>query len=522
MRHIIDIIDTALVEGVGLARRKPGEQFKNSQGDVVIFQGLDFFPDRGNFRTPEQLVAGLEQAYAQYGISPADVYWTNQPGSAMLAFAVAHFTDQANKDYYLGRYFKNISPNRMENSFPHDAIPGDFKYQSAVGVKEQSGLKPSEVLTKFDNQTPDSIYQQIAEKFGSDGELTQATQAFMSLKSFPLVIKKGSINFTAFRDYFCELWQPMALVMGKPVSGNASEAAEIFFGKNADYSDCVISFNNNAIGGLYDSLLVNGDGRQIKLSSKGKDGASASVSNLERSVRELEKTAQGKRILKKYDQEIAILDLIRRVDARNGPLDLAIMFDLITDNEKNQILSLRNLTGRDPVIGKKILSPKLEKWFKERSFRDIDRMVPLDHMIAAVAYHAADLVNTKTNFSQAAADILNHSAVVQIYTDAKESQDTITVQGFTAVYPSKTFTGVLLDPTKVYYSTGNNGKYTFTILKNGASAKDVKLNVIQTDTEPDIPRDILDQPQKRSSVRASDSVRQAPKSDRSIYGRTRR
>jgi hypothetical protein len=200
------------------------------------------------------------------------------------------------------------------------------------------------------------------------------------------------------------------------------------------------------------------------------------------------------------------------------------MFDLITPDEKNQILSLRNLTGRDPVVGKKILSKKLEKWFQERSFKDVDRMIPLDHMIAAVAYRVADHVNTETKFSQAAAEILNNSAVIQIYTDARESQDSITIQGFSAVYPSKTFTGVLLDPTKVYYSTGNNGKYTFTILKNGASPKDVKFNVIQTDTQPDIarPRDMLDQPQKRSNLRASDSVRQAPKSDKSIYGRTRR
>jgi hypothetical protein len=41
------------------------------------------------------------------------------------------------------------------------------------------------------------------------------------------------------------------------------------------------------------------------------------------------------------------------------------------------------------------------------------------------------------------------------------------------VYPSETITGVLLDASKVYYSTGGKGNYTFTILKNGAKESDV-------------------------------------------------
>jgi hypothetical protein len=524
MRDIIDKINSLLTEGVGLARRKPGEQFKNSQGDTVVFQGLYFYPDRGNFQDNKNLVDGLEKAYSDFGILPSQVHWTNQPNARMLAFGIAHFTDLNNKDYYLGRYFQNISANRNDNNFPHDAIPGGFVYQSSTGVKEKSGYKPSEVLTEFKNQTPSTIYQQIVDKFGVDSELARATQAFIAAENFPLVINKGDINFTAFRDYFCEMWQPMALVLNKPINGNANDAAEIFFGPGQDYSDCTISFNNNTIGGLYDSILINTAGQQIKLSSKGKDGASASVANLERSVRELEKTPEGAKILKKYDQEMAILDLIKRVDARNGPLDLAIMFDLITPEEKNQILGLKNLSGQDKILGQNLLSKKLEKWFQERSFKDVNKMVPLDHMIAAVAYRTADYVNKNTRFSQAAAEILNNSAVVQIYTNAKESNDTITVQGFTAVYPSATFTGVLLDPTKVYYSTGNNGKYTFTILKNGADLKDVQFNVIQTDSLPDpvTPGAVIDRPEKRSDIRASDSVKQTPRSDRSIYGRSRR
>lgn len=524
MREIINLIDQNLIEGVGLARRRPGEKFKNSQNDVVIFQGLYFFPERGNYKNPEQLADGLQSAYTQFGITPANVHWTNRATNDMLAFAIAHFTDEGNRDYYLGRYFRKISPNRIENNFPHDAIPGGFHYQSRTGLKEKSGYKPSEILTDFTDQSPSSIYQQIVNKFGTDSDEARATQAFMATKSFPLVIKKGKINFTAFRDYFCEMWQPMALVMGKPVTGNSQEAAEIFFGKGSGYSDCVINFNSNTTGGLYDSMLVNSEGKIIKLSSKGKDGASASAANLYYSMKELEKTPKGTKLLTQFDEEISILDIIRRVDARNGPLDLAIKFKIINPEEKSQILNLKGLGGQDKILGKKLLSPKLEKFYQSRTASDPNKLIPLDHMIAAVAYKVADYVNKNTKFSDAAAAILNHSAVVQMYTTAKEQGDNIIIQGFNAVYPSQTFTGVILDAQKVYYSTGNNGKYTFTILKNGAKPKDVEMERQQINTQPDAvePGGVLEPRRVRPDIKASDTVKQSPKSDKSIYGRTRR
>jgi hypothetical protein len=524
MRDLINLFDNLIHESVGLARRKPGEQFRNSSGDVIVFQGLYFFPEKGNYKDETSLADGLELACRDLGILPSQVYWTNRANARMLAFGIAHFTDLTNKDYYLGRYLATINANRNANSFPHEAIPGGFVYQSAVGLKERSGYKPSDILTDFENQTPETIYQQIVAKFGQDSDLARATQAFMISDSFPLVIDKGDINFTAFRDYFCEMWQPMALVLGKAVNGNAGEAAEIFFGPGQDFSDCTINFNKNAIGGLYDSLLVNSQGKQIKISSKGADGASASSTNLMKSLKKLESTPNGKKIIDKYDQEIAILDLINRVDARNGPLDLAVMFDLITPEEKSQVLSLKNYSSQDQIIGKKILSTKLQSWYKEKSAKDLSKIVPLDHMIAAIAFKAADYVNKNTKFGNAASDILNQSALIQMYTTATESEETITVKSFNAVYPSKTITGVLLDPTKVYYSTGNNGKYTFTILKNGAKAEDVTLATVKVNTVPDArqPGGVVPEPEIRSDIRASDTVKQAPRSDKSIYGRRRR
>lgn len=485
MRDLINIL-----ESVGLANRKPGEEFRNDDGDLLTFQSLNFFPEKGNFGDTAGLDAGLKQAFDSYGMSPRDITWSNPYNKSMLAFGIAHFTDSQGQDYYFGRWFKDISPNRQSNNFPNNAIPGNYKFQSNVGKKESTGYKPSEVLTQFQDNTPETIYQQIVAKFGEGSDEAGAVQAFMAAKSFPVTFPKGNINFTAFRDYFCEMIQPMALVLDKPVAGNAAEAAEVFFGSG--FEDCTISFNAGAIGGLYDSLLVNPEGKQIKLSSKGKDGATASVVNLLKSVEELKITPQGAKLLKKHAEIIELFRTIQRAGAKKAPLLIAVDLGILTPEEVVKIPELQQLsTGQE--VPNNMLTPKLRKMYDERSVKDPRKIVPFWHMMAAVAFKVADKINGDPKFSKAAAEILNNAALVQMYTEAKDGKDTITLTGFRAVYPSKTITGVRLDPSKVYYSTGNNGNFTFEILKDGASTKDAELpDSVETGAPAAVSTDDLD------------------------------
>jgi hypothetical protein len=474
MRDLLDLLDRVilpLVEGVGLANRKPGEKFKNHVGDIVTFQGLEFYPESGRFATPEELQAGVTAMLGSKQIDASQIHWVNAPNKSVGAFSLATFTGETGTPYYLGRWAGANSPNRAQNKFAHDDIPGGFKYQSAAGLKENTGYKPSEILSQFQDNTPDSILQQIIAKFGQDSDEAVAAQTFIS-SDIPCKIPKGNMNPDAFRDYFCEMLQPIALVMGKNVTGNAADAADIFFG-GGGYADCTISFNTNTIGGLYDSLLVNPDGRQIKLSSKGKNGASASVTNLLKSVEELSNTDNGKQLLNKHKEVIEILNTINRDGHFGAPLTLAVQYGIINAKESAQITKLRDLGPKDTVVGAGILSPRLEKLYTNRKSKDPKRVIPLEHMTASIAYNVADHVNKKTNFGQAASEILNNAALVQVYTNTSVSADTITITKMDAVYPSKTVTGVYLDASKVYFSTGGKGNFTFTIMKNGATEQDV-------------------------------------------------
>jgi hypothetical protein len=146
-------------------------------------------------------------------------------------------------------------------------------------------------------------------------------------------------------------------------------------------------------------------------------------------------------------------------------------------------------------------------------------------MTASIAYNVADYVNKKTNFGKAASEILNNAALVQIYTNTATTSDTITITGFEARYPSEAVTGVELDASKVYFSTGGKGNFTFTILKNGAKPQDVNpvdgIDHIEQD-QAKAAGQSQDVEFRRSDITAADRSLMSPKSDREIFGRRRR
>lgn len=520
MRELIDLIENRLSEGVGLANRRPGELFANPEGDQLIFKDLSFYPKQGAYDSTEALNAAVDEVAAKLVTTPEMIHWANEPRGS-LAFGLAQF-DNNGQMYYLGRYMKSISPNRAQNSFPND-LPGGFKYQSKVAKKEASGYKPSDILTQFQNNTPETILAQVKSKFGNDSDEARATEIFMASSGENVEIPKGNMNPDAFSNYFCELLQPMALVMGKRVKGNAKEAEQIFF-KGSGYRTATISFNPGVSGELYDSLLVNPEGKQIKVSSKAKDGANASVINILTSVKELGETAAGKKLLTKYADTISILEIINDGKHVDGPLNLAVLFKMITPAEKEQVKSLARLGPEDDIIGAGILSPKLEKMYQGRKAKDPTKIIPIEHMLSAIAYPVADYVNKNTDFGKAASEILNNSALVQMYTTTRVKGDVVILESFNAVYPSNVITGVIMKADKSYYSTGGKGNLVFKILKNGASDEETEVETDSVDAEvsaataADTTADLDAVSQRRSGVRAAGR----PEGNKQSLGRSRR
>jgi hypothetical protein len=508
MRDLLNLIDN-LGEARGLSARKSGETYSRGDGadNQIVFQDLTFYPEVGSFTSSEEMMTAFDAVQKQAG-HPIEMI--NQPG-ANRAFAVASF-DTAVGTRYLAKFAKEIKPVRAQNTFFQTKdIPGGFSQTDARGSKEKVGYKPSDVLTNFKSQTPASILKQIEAKFGSDSNEYQAAVIITSTDTFPVSVPAGNMDFAGFRDYFCEMLQPIILINGQPVKGNAAEAAATFMGKNG-FSGSVVSFNEGATGGLYDSLLVNAQGKQIKLSSKGAKGAMASSVNLLRSAQEL-KSAGLSKIVDQYSEVIDILETIDRGDHNSGPLNLAVQLGMITDDEIVQIMSLKKYAGaKDFNVDRTDLSANLKKIYKERTAEDPSKIIPLNHMVSSIAYKVCNEINTKTNFSEAAADILNNSAFVQMYTDAKKSGDQFVIQGFTTVWPSKLFTDVTLEAQKSYSSTASSGgKLVFNINKQPKTVDNKELSATTDTPGSSQAGELVDYIPPRSSVTARARGTEEPK-----------
>jgi len=505
MRDILDTL-SVLTESTGLAGRKPGDKFKNPTGDEITFSQIEFFPSEGGKLEPAQLDNIIKQL--------PNVKWQNAKTSKTGGIAVATFT--ANEgDVQYGFFKDSIKPDPTSNYIPNQV--DDYRFAGKAAEKIQSGLTPQDLLTRRDNLTSEEIINQLSEKLGADNPLVDLASKVAGGTKFPIRFAiPPNASFTGFRDYFCEILQPMALQVGSYI-GNAGEAAEIFLG--GSFADTLISFDSAKNAGLSDSILTKEDGKYVKISTKGGKGAQASSKNLIDAVNELNNTPNGKKLLEKYSDSIDLMQEIQKQGQYKAPLYLGVKYDIISQDEADKILSLRN---QKPINLKDIknynLGKNLEKLALGRETDNPESVNLFYHLLASVAHLAAIEVNDRTDFSAAASDILNNGALVQVYTKAKQGKDEWVLESFDTVYPGKSIKGVYLSAGKTYYSTGVKGNYTFKIDRGTGKPKEDNAEPETTDTTPDVD---LAKAAKQIAQGTSKPISMKPKSDKGV-GRQKR
>lgn len=467
MRELLDILN-ALTESTGLAGRKPGDVFRNQQGEEIVFNNIKFFPEGGGKYDPEQ----LETALTDIDTKTGGVKWQNMKSGRTGGFAIASFS-KGKQEFFVGRYLEQVKPDPTDNYIPN--VVDNYQFAGKAAAKAQAGLSPQDLLTDKFDQTIPSIMNQLAKSLGTDHPLYAVAHKIAMGEQLPITFNAPKdMSFSAFRDYFGEILQPIALQKGQ-FSGNAGEAAELFLG--GTFNNTLISWDDSKTAGLSDSTLKTRDGRTVNLSSKGGKGATASAGNLINVVDKLTNVENIPDATKQLvERNSDIIDTLRNIQEKGqsgAPLYLGMKYKIINKADAEKIVSLKNTP---PVNLKSIdslgLSENLKKLAKERGTDNPDKVNLYYHLIAAVAHKAAAQVNEKTNFSKGAAEILNNGALVQVYTKAKEGKDTWTLEDFQTVYPGESIKGVYLSASKTYYSTGIKGNFTFKIDKGTGVPKD--------------------------------------------------
>lgn len=476
MRDIIDRLEL-INESTGLAGRRTGDVFRNGDGDEITFDNIMFVPEQGGRLEDKDLddaIVSVDDA----------VQWLNNRTSRTGGYAIATFNGP-DGPLYFGRYLDNIKANFVSNYVPNQVA--GYKLATKTALKAQAGLTPQELLTEKTDLTANDIIKQLSVSLGVDNPLY--TVAYNLSMGEPLPISFAAppgVSFSAFRDYFCEILQPIALQRGQ-YTVKAGDDPKILL--DGSFDGTLISFDFSKTAGLSDSTMSNEDGKYVKISSKGGTGATASTKNLINSVEELSHTPNGKKVLDDHIETIELLREIVALGQAGAPLGLGVKFDIIDDEDAAQI---RDLKDTPPVKADKIddlgLSDNLVKLAKSRKPDNPERISLYFHLIAALAHKVAKEVNETTEFSKAAADILNNGSLVQVYTTAKEGKESWTLDKFATVYPGNSIRGVYLSASKTYYSTGIKGNFTFKIDRGKGIPEDdkpgeMRAKRIQTDKE---------------------------------------
>ena len=503
-------------ESTGLAGRKPGATFVNTQdNDTIIFNEIKFFPQEGGKYSSDDLTKVIDKIQSDIGIP---IQWENIRSAKSGGFSLATFS-KGDETLAVGRYFQDIKPVPTDNYVPN-LVLGTYKFAGKAAAKTQAGLTPQDLLSDRMNLDIKSVMNQLAKKLGTDNPLYHVAHHIAMGEPLPLEIKAPEgMSFSAFRDYFGEILQPIALQRGL-YTGNAGEAAERFLGQNG-FEGTLINFDSSKNAGLSDSILTTKDGRYVKISSKGDKGAEASSKNLIDSIDELKDSPVGDKLLKKYSDTIEIIREIQKQGQSNAPLYLGVKFDIIDEKDAAIVRALKNeapvdISDKDNLknIG---LSDNLIKLVESRGTKTPERTSLFYHLLASIAHKAADQVNSKTNFSDTASDILNNGALVQVYTKADEKKGMWILKGFETKYPGTTVGGVVLSASKNYSSTGIKGNFTFKILRGNAVAiPDDNTEEVPTNDSSDISSE-LPIPGKRATINKT-----APKSEKEVAGRERR
>jgi hypothetical protein len=516
MRDLLNLLYPVITESRGLGARRPGEEFVSTTepDDRIYVNSVSFYPQGATeYPSYEEMAAALKEI--AHSIPNATVDLIGKFKQTDRAFGVAVFDRPDGGRLAFVKPFRAIKLDPTQNGWDNQAgIPG-YRYNSKSAAKAQAGLTPQDILTQQSDLTPQDIIDQVAAKFGADSPLVEVGNAIAAGQQLPITIPViEGMSFTAFRDYFCELMHPIALQTGV-YTGNAGEAAMKFLAQDG-FEGTSINFGTDKTEGLSDSILIAPDGKKIKVSSKGGAGAQASAKNLLDAANELE--GANSKLAKKHADIIELMHQIVQAGQAGAPLVLGVKYGIIGAKDASDIQEFKKLPPTTLAAAQEMgISKKLKALIAERKTDNPNNVNLFFHSIAAVAHKAAEHVNENTNFSNAASEILNNGALVQVYTKATEKGGEWVLQDFHTVWPSSAVTGVKFSAGKTYYSTGIKGNFTFKILKGGAKDKEDEIDDVDA-MSPDIeaPSVVTG---KRVSIRPPGAPRTAPSAG---IGRERR
>ena len=470
-----------LVEASGIFNRQSGQMFKHTETghELEFVEVLPYPSDAGQFKTTEDRDAAVEKINQD---NDKTIQWTNNPTAGTLAFGVAYLLDKQDKFYIdapdnskptythvFGRYFEQVRQAGLPANWNSKYMMG-YRVQTKAATKIVSGLMPQDILGLEEKRYRgiDSLMADIRTNLKEKPEVLAGFET-VAQGTLPAEFENQRELATAIRDYAGEILQPIAIMAGANV-GPGIEACKQDLIPGQDWADLELYWPSGKNHALIDSAFVRADGLEIGISSKGKDGADASMKNIMDAINKAR--IKNPQLLESHPDVVTVCETIDKESAEEGPLTVAVSLGLITENTKKQILDLPWGTGvknqeRITVDNLKALNnPELMTVYESFGARLKHPNYNLYyHMVTNTAKMVAKDLNKDIPFGDGMMAFMQQSSIVQVYTNITQNDNSVSVSDFNSVYPPKFDGRILVNGSKNYASTKIFGKLAFKMPK---------------------------------------------------------
>ena len=470
MRELITLIESlsALTESSrGLLYRAKGDRFfkgdRKTPEQAILFDKVEYFPRQpGAYDTHEDMLVAYKEVESNY----PGLIAVNKVTKAFHAFAVITLLDETSKaPVRYARFFNEILPD-MTGKWANNGIPGGFQLDKATSLKAGYGLKPSDIFpepAKFKN-----IYLLLDAFRASDKAALFVPGFEMLYESKPTlpVFERATEFLTAIRDDLGEIIGPVALIQNLPMGTGADGAREDLLA-GGDWAGSSISFPSGKTNGLVDSYIVTANGVEVGISSKGEQGATASIKNISDGIEHVRKqgTPEQKKMLKKYAAQIKMIDSISKETVIDFPIQYSLQQGFISEGVADIIPSLIKAGAKTlaEVEMPEDVHLELHNLIESRNAKsDLPNYNVGNHALAVLAQLAADDINGDPVFGEACLKFLNSSPIIQLHMRVvKQKEGAVAVTGFTSKYPPNFKGTVMLEASKNYSSTRAGGRMNF-------------------------------------------------------------
>ena len=345
-----------------------------------------------------------------------------------------------------------------------------YRVQTGAATKLQQGLMPQDILGLEEKRYKgiDSLMTDIRTNLKEKPEILAGFET-VAKGILPAPFEGQREVATAIRDYAGEILQPIAIMAGADV-GAGIQAAKQDLIPNEDWADLDLYWPSGKNHALVDSAFVRADGLEIGISSKGKNGADASMKNIMDAINKAR--VQTPELVKTHNKVVSVCELISKQTAEDGPPKLCAALKIISEETVKQILQLPWSTGvkNQVKLGiedlEKLNNPELLTVREAYGAKfDHPNYNLFYHMVTNCAKMAAAKLNADPKFGEGMMAFMQQSSIVQVYTNVTNDGDTVSVGNFKSVYPPQ-FDGIILvNGGKNYASTKIFGKLAFSMPK---------------------------------------------------------